>query len=609
MIQAGGRAWVGHAVVFACAPFTLLMMAARVWLHRLADRHLAQRLGTKTLFRVSYAALAASRLPDLLAHFDVDAAALLLPPAAATAPPPPRPFGWVPFLGGGGGGGAAAEASPLPTSPQDVLLVNFVIALMLGAYMVLLATFSPGWSLGRVGIIAANIGSILLGSSSSAADADGPLTAVEDRLLLITALALGVCVAHVLEREKRGHMLELMRLTRQLRASSDFGSFAANASEKAALETALGSPLLSDKILKARVDLADLRARDKALGHGAFGTVRAAEWRGARVAVKQLHRNRINERDLHAFTRSAELELSIGAHENVVRLLGLAWSIDSALVISVMELCGGGTLAEALDTKQLGGTGRRRAARRRRPRARPRLPPRAVAADHPPRPQAVERAPRRRPAAPGAADGEDCRLWDVALPRARVDDERRDGHAALLGARAAARRLALRPVGRRVVARLRPRLPAVRVLAAVPARALLRPGLPRARRRRRRPPRPARRLVAAAPRARVLPERRRRAPVRRRDRPRPRAPRAAVTARRARHAQDAHLKHYNQEVWFYAFIYQSLFVKSRSLGPSTILIAIIDRPAPPPFLVKSDASDHAASPTLAFAHESFSISP
>ena len=238
-----------------------------------------------------------------------------------------------------------------------MLLVNFVIALMLGAYMILLATFSPGWSLGRVGIIAANIGSILLGSSSSAADADGPLTAVEDRLLLITALALGVCVAHVLEREKRGHMLELMRLTRQLRASSDFGSFAANASEKAALETALGSPLLSDKILKARVDLADLRARDKALGHGAFGTVRAAEWRGKRVAVKQLHRNRINERDLHAFARSAELELSIGAHENVVRLLGLAWSIDSALVISVMELCGGGTLAEALDMKQLGGTG------------------------------------------------------------------------------------------------------------------------------------------------------------------------------------------------------------------------------------------------------------
>ena len=37
---------------------------------------------------------------------------------------------------------------------------------MLGAYMVLLATFSPGWSLGRVGIIAANIVSILVGPSS-----------------------------------------------------------------------------------------------------------------------------------------------------------------------------------------------------------------------------------------------------------------------------------------------------------------------------------------------------------------------------------------------------------------------------------------------------------
>ena len=261
--------------------------------------------------------------------------------------------------GGGGGGGAPSAEASLMQASQDALLVNFVVALMLGAYMVLLATFSPGWSLGRVGIIAANIVSILVGPTGPGTGpaADGPLTAVEDRLLLITALALGVCVAHVLEREKRGHMLELMRLTRQLRASSDFGSFAANASERAALETALGSPLLSQKILKARVDLADLRARDKALGHGAFGTVRAAEWRGKRVAVKQLHRNRINERDLHAFTRSAELELSIGAHENVVRLLGLAWSIDSALVISVMELCGGGTLAEALDTKQLGGTG------------------------------------------------------------------------------------------------------------------------------------------------------------------------------------------------------------------------------------------------------------
>ena len=167
LIQAGGRAWVGHAVVFACAPFTLLMMAARVWLHRLADRHLAQRLGTKTLFRVSYAALAASRVPDLLAYLlDTDVAALLMPPPAAAAAAEPLRLDPRPRRRrccGSAPSRRRRSCGHRRTSP------SFVVALMLGAYMVLLATFSPGWSLGRVGIIAANIGSILSAVGSAAA--------------------------------------------------------------------------------------------------------------------------------------------------------------------------------------------------------------------------------------------------------------------------------------------------------------------------------------------------------------------------------------------------------------------------------------------------------
>ena len=83
------------------------------------------------------------------------------------------------------------------------------------------------------------------------------------------------------------------------------------------------------------------------IGCGSFGEVQEARWRGISVAVKKMHRNRISDANLESFTRAAQLELSLRPHPNVVRLLGLAWSIQEASVMLVMELCDD-SLAKAL---------------------------------------------------------------------------------------------------------------------------------------------------------------------------------------------------------------------------------------------------------------------
>ena len=67
-----------------------------------------------------------------------------------------------------------------------------------------------------------------------------------------------------------------------------------------------------------------------------------------------MHRSRLNEHDLLTAIRSAEVLLSLKAHPNIVRLLGVAWSVESARVLNVMELCGGGTLGAALERSSTG---------------------------------------------------------------------------------------------------------------------------------------------------------------------------------------------------------------------------------------------------------------
>ena len=67
---------------------------------------------------------------------------------------------------------------------------------------------------------------------------------------------------------------------------------------------------------------------------------------GKHVAIKTAHRNRLTTQFLDTYLRTAELELSLAPHVNILQLLGVAWSIDAARISSVFELCTGGSLGE-----------------------------------------------------------------------------------------------------------------------------------------------------------------------------------------------------------------------------------------------------------------------
>lgn len=128
---------------------------------------------------------------------------------------------------------------------------------------------------------------------------------------------------------------------------------AANDGERALLERLFDGDRLSPTLLRSRIDFADLRLREF-LGHGTYGVCHAATWRKRAAATKTLHRNRINEIELSFFLRSAEVELKLAPHPNVVQLYGVAWSVEQARIVHVMENCAGGTLAAALQGETAG---------------------------------------------------------------------------------------------------------------------------------------------------------------------------------------------------------------------------------------------------------------
>ena len=164
--------------------------------------------------------------------------------------------------------------------------------------------------------------------------------------------------------------LENIKLRNELRASNHAASewseqlaemkklVGASAKEKIMLSKALGSSRLPAVVQSHRVGIDEVLLSDL-LGQGSFGQVHSASWRGSSVAVKTMHRSRINDHDLHTAVRSAELQLTLPQHPNVTRMLGIAWCIESARLMTVMELCAGGTLAALLQRsvdagKQLG---------------------------------------------------------------------------------------------------------------------------------------------------------------------------------------------------------------------------------------------------------------
>ena len=88
---------------------------------------------------------------------------------------------------------------------------------------------------------------------------------------------------------------------------------------------------------RARIDPSELQLGEL-LGSGSFGEVRRAVWHGTPVAVKRLHRSKINAKDLHRFRRECQLQLGL-RHPNIVQLVGGAWTLDDARVMVVLELC------------------------------------------------------------------------------------------------------------------------------------------------------------------------------------------------------------------------------------------------------------------------------
>lgn len=84
------------------------------------------------------------------------------------------------------------------------------------------------------------------------------------------------------------------------------------------------------------------------LGHGAFGEVTKALWRGTPVAVKRLNRHRASGQHVRAFRDEYELQLSL-RHPNIVLLLGGCWAGDE--VSLVLEYCEHGSLGRVLAEK------------------------------------------------------------------------------------------------------------------------------------------------------------------------------------------------------------------------------------------------------------------
>ena len=85
------------------------------------------------------------------------------------------------------------------------------------------------------------------------------------------------------------------------------------------------------------VDAEDIELSETKLGCGSFGAVWLATLSGTPVAVKKLHRNRLDEQNLKAFRDEFELQLSL-RHPNLVQLLGGSWTCEDTNVCVVLEV-------------------------------------------------------------------------------------------------------------------------------------------------------------------------------------------------------------------------------------------------------------------------------
>ena len=117
--------------------------------------------------------------------------------------------------------------------------------------------------------------------------------------------------------------------------------------EKAQFRELVADGSFSDAMQRSKINPSELVV-GSVLGTGFYGEVRCGVLRGTPVALKRLHRHIVREGNrLARFKQECELCLSL-RHPNIVQLIGNAWDVEKAMVLMVMELCSGGTLAALL---------------------------------------------------------------------------------------------------------------------------------------------------------------------------------------------------------------------------------------------------------------------
>ena len=172
---------------------------------------------------------------------------------------------------------------------------------------------------------------LLLASTFGALVVGGAMIVVE------TAAEAAVEAQAAREASRREQELEELRAQRR-----------ATEQERAALSKVLGNESsVPDDIRRCMIDSADITFSDKQLGKGASGEVWLGTFSGTPVAVKRLHRNRLDEVNLKAFRAEFELQLSL-RHPNILQIIGGSWNLEDINVCIVFELCEKGSLERLL---------------------------------------------------------------------------------------------------------------------------------------------------------------------------------------------------------------------------------------------------------------------
>ena len=172
---------------------------------------------------------------------------------------------------------------------------------------------------------------LLFASTFGALVLGGTMIAIE-----LTATA----VAQSAEARKQDAILKELEM---LRAKEK-----ATPAERAALSSVLALETISEEAKQAMLSFSDITFSDIKLGAGAFGEVWHATLNGVPVAVKKLHREKLDEANLRAFRAEFELQLSL-RHPNIVQVIGGAWNLEDVNVCIVFEVCERGSLRGLLD--------------------------------------------------------------------------------------------------------------------------------------------------------------------------------------------------------------------------------------------------------------------